>query len=519
MTNKQKLAIAAIIAVAALLSGVILTKGGSVAGGAEKSSAHRHEGSHQDQEHHGEDKADSHKDPDEHGDGEHHGAAPSKGPHGGVLYQQGASSMEVLLSESDGALVVYPYWQDQPVAPSSVNLDATLQRPGKAPETLALRIEKDALKATSAIEEPHLFDIRFSAKAAGGTHQFTFSKEEGKIELNQAQIAAAGIQVKPAGALKMNSSLQLPGEIRFNADRTAHVVPQVAGIVESVSANLGQKVRKGQVLAVINSSAVSEQRAELLNAEQRLALARTAYQREKNLWEQKISAEQDYLQAQVTLREAEVALRNAQQKLRAIGATRSSGALNRYEIRAPFDGTVVEKHLGLGEAVREDANAFLIADLSTVWAEIIVSPKDMQRVRVGEKVVVRATAFDAKADATISFVGALIGEQTRTARAHVVLPNPDDSWRPGLFVSVEVVSDAAQVPVAVAADAIQTVDGKSVVFVRIPGGFAAQEVTTGRTNGKFVEIRSGLDAGSDYAATGSFAIKAELGKGSAEHSH
>ncbi|WP_288410064.1 efflux RND transporter periplasmic adaptor subunit [uncultured Herbaspirillum sp.] len=344
-------------------------------------------------------------------------------------------------------------------------------------------------------------------------------KEEGTIALDQEQMAAAAIELKTAGAMQITSSLQLPGEIRFNEDRTAHVVPQVAGIVESVSANLGQKVKKGQVLAVINSSAISELRSELLNAEQRLSLARTSYQREKKLWEQRISAEQDYLQAQSALREAEVAVRNAQQKLRAIGASGSSGSLNRYEIRAPFDGTVVEKHLGLGEAVREDANAFLISDLSSVWAEIIVSPKDMQVVRVGEKVVVQATALSASAQGKISYVGSLIGEQSRTAKAHVVLPNTGEIWRPGLFVNVEVVSDEAQVPVAVAADAIQTVDSKNVVFVRVPGGFAAQEVTLGRASGKFVEIKSGIDAGTEYAATGSFAIKAELGKGSAEHSH
>ena len=345
-------------------------------------------------------------------------------------------------------------------------------------------------------------------------------KEEGKIALSKEQIAAAGIVLKTAGPQQFRSGLQLPGEIRFNEDRTAHVVPQVAGTVESVSAKLGEKVRKGQVLAVINSSAVSEQRSELLNAEQRLSLARTTYQREKHLWEQKISAEQDYLQAQAALREAEVAVRNAQQKLRAIGAAgTSSGNLNRYEIRAPFDGIVVEKHLGLGEAVREDANAFLISDLSSVWAEIIVSPKDLQVVRAGKQAVVRATAFDASAEGTISHVGALIGEQSRTAKAHVVLPNAADLWRPGLFVNVEVVAGESVVPLAVLADAIQTVEGKSVVFVRVADGFAAREVSLGRSDGQFVEITSGLDAGTDYAATGSFAIKAELGKGSAEHSH
>ncbi len=353
-----------------------------------------------------------------------------------------------------------------------------------------------------------------------GEHKDGEHKEEGKIALSKEQIAAAGIVLKTAGPQQIRSGLQLPGEIRFNEDRTAHVVPQVAGTVESVSAKLGEKVRKGQVLAVINSSAVSEQRSELLNAEQRLSLARTTYQREKHLWEQKISAEQDYLQAQAALREAEVAVRNAQQKLRAIGAAgTSSGNLNRYEIRAPFDGIVVEKHLGLGEAVREDANVFLISDLSSVWAEIIVSPKDLQVVRAGKQAVVRATAFDASAEGTISHVGALIGEQSRTAKAHVVLPNTADLWRPGLFVNVEVVAGETAVPVAVLADAIQTVEGKSVVFVRVADGFAAREVSLGRSDGQLVEITSGLDAGTDYAATGSFAIKAELGKGSAEHSH
>jgi cobalt-zinc-cadmium efflux system membrane fusion protein len=353
-----------------------------------------------------------------------------------------------------------------------------------------------------------------------GEHKDGEHKEEGKIALSKEQIAAAGIVLKTAGPQQIRSGLQLPGEIRFNEDRTAHVVPQVAGTVESVSAKLGEKVRKGQVLAVINSSAVSEQRSELLNAEQRLSLARTTYQREKHLWEQKISAEQDYLQVQAALREAEVAVRNAQQKLRAIGAAgTSSGNLNRYEIRAPFDGIVVEKHLGLGEAVREDANVFLISDLSSVWAEIIVSPKDLQVVRAGKKAVVRATAFDASAEGTISHVGALIGEQSRTAKAHVVLPNAADLWRPGLFVNVEVVAGETAVPVAVLADAIQTVEGKSVVFVRVADGFAAREVSLGRSDGQLVEITSGLDAGTDYAATGSFAIKAELGKGSAEHSH
>ena len=138
---------------------------------------------------------------------------------------------------------------------------------------------------------------------------------------------------------------------------------------------------------------------------------------------------------------------------------------------------------------------------------------------VGEKVVVKATAFDSKAEGSISYVGALLGQDTRTAKARVTLANPKMAWRPGLFVNIEVVSSEAEVPVSVLTEAIQTLGDKSVVFIKVPDGFVAQPVTLGRSDGKFIEVVSGMKAGTPYAASGSFVLKSELGKGSAEHSH
>lgn len=174
----------------------------------------------------------------------------------------------------------------------------------------------------------------------------------------------------------------------------------------------------------------------------------------------KISPEQDYLQAQQSLREAQIAVANAQQKLSAIGATPASSALGRYELRAPFDGMVVEKHLSLGESVKEDANVFTLSDLSTVWAEISVAAQHLPLVRGGERVTVRSTAFDAKAEGEVSYVGALIGAQTRMATARVAVLNPQKVWRPGLFVEVELVSSETAAPVTVLTDAVQTIDEK-----------------------------------------------------------
>ena len=340
------------------------------------------------------------------------------------------------------------------------------------------------------------------------------------IRLDNAQIKAASIAVETAGAARIGSTLQLPGEIRLNEDRTSHVVPRMAGVVESVDATLGQPVKKGQVLAVLASTAASDLRSEWQVAQQRLKFAKTTFDREKRLWEQRVSAEQDYLQATHALQEAEAAAINAQQKLSALGlSTSTPNGLNRFELRAPFDGLVIEKHLSQGEAVKEDAVVFTISDLSQVWAEINVPAKDLPLLGVGKDVLINATAFDASAKGKIAFVGALIGEQTRMAKARVVLANPQGNWRPGLFVTVTATALDTDVSVAVQTDAIQTLGDKTIVFLKTDGGFTAQPVQLGRSDGKRVEVVQGLKAGMPYASTGSFVLKSELVKASAEQAH
>ncbi len=345
--------------------------------------------------------------------------------------------------------------------------------------------------------------------------------EEGVLSMDAERAKTAGITLAQAGPAAVGSSLRLPGEIRFNEDKTAHVVPRVAGVVESVPANLGQNVKKGQLLAVLSSPAISEQRSDLLAAQRRLALARTTYTREKQLWQEKISAEQDYLQAQQALREAEIASTNAQQKLAAIGAGISSGnALNRFELRAPFDGVVVEKHLSIGEAVQDTTAVFTISDLRSVWAEMKVAASDLPHVRVGEKALVQATAFDSQASGTVAYVGALIGQETRTAPARITLDNPDGLWRPGLFVNVDVLSASSTAAITVLSSAIQKMEGEqSVVFVPVAGGFKAQSVKLGKANAQVTEVLQGLSAGQSYVAKGSFVLKSEIGKATAEHVH
>ncbi|WP_312835283.1 efflux RND transporter periplasmic adaptor subunit [Comamonas sp.] len=354
--------------------------------------------------------------------------------------------------------------------------------------------------------------------AAEGGHAEGEEAGEGLVKLSATQAKAAGVVVAQAGPASISKQVLLPGEIRFDEDRTAHVVPRVAGVVASVHAQLGEQVAKGQLLAVIQSPAVSDQRSELQTAQRRLAFAKRNHEREKQLWQERISAEQDYEAAQQALQEAEIAVANAAQKLSAIGA--GTGGSSRYELRAPLAGMVVEKHLTVGESVTDSTASFTVSDLRSVWAEISVAAPQLPDVRMGAPVVVRATAFDSQAEGRIAYVGALIGAQTRTAPARVALANPQGVWRPGLFVEVQVLAGESPVAVAVDAKAIQRPDGKeSVVFVPAEGGYQAQVVQLGATDGMTTEVTSGLKAGQRYVKEGSFLLRAELGKASAEHAH
>ena len=337
-------------------------------------------------------------------------------------------------------------------------------------------------------------------------------REQVKVMMDDAQLKAAAIDIGTAGPARIATVLQFPGEIQLNDDRTVHVVPRVPGVAESVLVSTGQTVKKGQLLAVLSSQMISEQRANFKAAERRLEHAQSIYVREKRLWEQKISAEQDYLQAQHSVQEAELELENARQKLAAVGAASNERGLNRFELRAPHDGLVVERNLSTGEAVKEDAPIFTISDLSTVWAEVHIPAKDLPYVRVGGQVTVHATAFDAKATGTVAFVGALVGEQTRMAKARILLANPKGAWRPGLFVTVEINANDVQVPVAIDSEAIQTLGTQPVVFVRHDNSFVPRAVKLGMTDGRSIEVVEGLPPGTRYAGKGSYILKSELSK-------
>lgn len=353
-------------------------------------------------------------------------------------------------------------------------------------------------------------------------------EEEGSIRLAKEELHEFGIVVTTAKSAELEQYVNLPGEIVLNADQVAHVVPRVSGIIRQVYKKQGDRVRKGQIMAVIESRDLADTKAEFLAARERLELAQLNFAREERLWQKKITSEQEYLDARQAQVEARIALRSAEQKLHALGFSddylkglpeQPDVTYTRYEIKAPFNGVVIQKHITLGEVLEENAEAFVIADLESVWVDLQIYQKDLAAIRKGQNVTIQIGHGVPDARGAVDFVGPLLGEETRTALARVVLKNPDGHYRPGMFVTARVAVATTQVDIAVAKSALQTVDGRTVVFVKTPDGFEPRPVEIGRQNTVNVEVVSGLKPGDLYVSEGAFTLKAQLSKGSFGDGH
>lgn len=199
-----------------------------------------------------------------------------------------------------------------------------------------------------------------------------------------------------------------------------------------------------------------------------------------------------------------------------LATVESNESLQTYPVIAPIDGVVTHRNANEG-AQANDGSLFTVADLSTVWVEVSVFPRDLAKVKVGQEVRVKSTDTGLSAAGKVVYVAPFGSSSSQTLTARVQLSNPDKKWPPGLYVNAEVVLSSSIVPLAIQSQALQTLESKSVVFVRDATGFEAREVTTGRTDGEVTEILDGVAVGDTYATYNSFILKAELGKGEAAH--
>ncbi len=355
-------------------------------------------------------------------------------------------------------------------------------------------------------------------------------KDNGPVVLKLAadQIAGAAIDVAAVRDGVLIRRITVPGSVIPSADRIARVSVKLSGTVAELRKKLGDVVRQGEVLAILESREVADAKSEYLATRLTNELQQDLFIRDKALWEKGVSNEQQYLRSRNASAQTRMRFDIARQKLLALGLNEGEiaklpdepeASLRRQEVRSPIAGRVVERKVDLGTAVGRDnleTELFVVVDLDVVWIELAVSPADLLMVREGQSVTITARGVTASANGRIVFISPMLEKDTRSARVVAEIANGDGTWRPGSFVTTAIAIEAQPVPLAVPLGAVQTVGEEQVVFVRVPDGFEKRAVVLGRRDAQQVEIASGLRAGEEIAVSNTFVLKAEALKGLAE---
>ncbi len=349
------------------------------------------------------------------------------------------------------------------------------------------------------------------------------SNEPQVVRITKEQADQFGIRVAEASYGSISRIIRAPGEFRLNEERMTRVVAQLSGIVRSAPVKVGDAVRAGQILAVLESRDLAEAKAAFLAAEKRERLAREFFEREERLWEKKVTSENEYLTARQALDERSIEKASARQQLLAIGVPQesignisetASSPLSRFEFRAPIAGRVLEKHLTLGESVQSGKDMYVIADMSTVWLDLSVGHENLAELREGLPIEIEVTGGQS-IDAEIAFVSPVVDHETRTALVRAVVQNGNGSLRPGLFVQAGVRLSSQEAALLVPKGAIQMVNDHPCVFVWNNGAFEIREVVPGESDDSRTEILNGLRAGERVVAENAFHLKAEYIKSAA----
>jgi cobalt-zinc-cadmium efflux system membrane fusion protein len=345
------------------------------------------------------------------------------------------------------------------------------------------------------------------------------SHAEGTIALTGEQIAAAGITLVQPSAAGAGAAIDAPALIESDPDTTRIVAANVSGRIVGLTRNLGDAVARGDTLAIIESREIAALQGDVERAKTRLELARTTRDRDEALYAKGFRPLREVEISRAAYAEAEVALRQAHQQISATGA-RGAG-LNRIVITSPISGRVIGRSAILGQGFSEDSEGtelFRIASLDRLNVTLSVSAADAAQIKVGGGIDV--SAGGRRQQARIRFVSPVLDEQTRLVRVIAALDNRSGVWRAGEPVQARVQIADATVgtgPLMIPAVAVQTVESQPAVFIRTKAGFRVAPVTLGQRNGALVAVTHGLSGSETIAAQNSFTLKAELGKGEAEH--
>ncbi len=339
----------------------------------------------------------------------------------------------------------------------------------------------------------------------------TVEGAEKLLALSAEEAQTAGIKVQKLELQEKAEQIMVTATIQANQDKLAHVVPRVPGRIVKVNASLGDRVRRGQSLAMLDSIDLGEARSSYLQATSEAALAQANFERAQRLNADNIIPEKDYLRARAEHEKARAARRAADDKLRMMGVNPEKLSGSVFPLTAPFAGTVIEKKAVLGELAQPDASLFTVADLSTLWIESDLFEKDLGKVKIGAQATVTLSAYPGEVfKGRLTYISSTMDKETRTVKARVEVPNPDGRLKPEMFATVAIGTGGSAKALLVPEDAVLLLQGQPTVFVAESGGFEPRAVVVGERTQGYAVLKSGVAAGESAVVSGAYALKARL---------
>lgn len=348
-------------------------------------------------------------------------------------------------------------------------------------------------------------------KGSAETQTAPVAGETKPLRLSADDARRAGLVVKRLEPAQTAEAIELFGTVEVNRDRLARVVSPVAGRVAKINANLGDTVRAGDTLALIESSEIGDARSAYAQAQTELALTAGNFDRIRGLVAGGSLARKEELQARAEHDKARAALNAAAAKLRALGVDPGARGTGTLALAVPFAGSVVEKTAVLGEHTQAYQALFGIGDLSSLWIQADLYERDLGSVVVGAPAMVSVAAFPSKSfTGKVTYVSSALDRETRTAKARIEVANPDEALKPGMFATAAVSTSAPEPVLQVPETALVLVQGQMTAFVSACEGFEPRPVETAARHGGQIIVTSGLEPGDEVVVAGAYALKARL---------
>ena len=341
------------------------------------------------------------------------------------------------------------------------------------------------------------------------------------VTLSQEAVERAGITATAILAGTTSGGVRAPGVVEANAYKQVVVTPVISGRITRVVADLGQRVRQGQMLAQIFSPELADAQTRYISARAELEAHEQELIRTEKLVAIGAASRQELerIHAGHTARRAD--LESAASRLQllglsadaieALGPGKNQGATT--SVPAPIDGVVTERLANVGLNVDQATKLFTIVDLSSVWVVANLYEKDFAHVRVGSPATVTTNAYpDLVLQGRVSYIDPQVSPETRTAKVRIEVPNARNELRLGMYAEALVGDGGGASTPMIPRGAVQNVGDRTVVYLvnpREPGTFVEREVRLGAATGDRVSVLAGVQAGDVVVGEASFSVRAE----------